>query len=193
MKQKILLLGDTDKKFSHLLDSFKKKNVNFSVLNPWNHQVIDNIPTYNLTTELLMNDTEQYVKQYKTIIKNIAPDYVVPTWSDYLIMLHAESTPTSLSRETSNCFRSKDNYYKILNQAGVLVPTWTLVKTNELKYLDNLSFPVIVKPPGWTGSCGVEIVKNYAELASYPHGTLNSPETDSLVQEYIKGTTLSIN
>lgn len=193
MKQKILLLSDTDKKFDLLVNSFLKKNVNFSILDPWNTQSTNSVPPYNLTNELLLNNTEQYIEQYKTIIKNTAPDYIVPTWSDYLIMLHAETTRWSLSKDTSRCFKSKSTYYKILNQAGVLVPSWTIVESNKLKYLDNLNFPVIVKPPGWTGSCGVEIVNNYLELQSYPHGTHVDPDPFSLVQEYISGTTLSIN
>lgn len=193
MKQKILLIGDSDKKFNYLIESFLKKNVNVSILNPWKDNCIKDTgtaPVYNLLTE---DNKEIFLEQYRNTIKDVAPDYIVPTWADYLIMLHAEVTPLSLSKHTSRCFRSKDIYYKILSQVGVLVPGWTSVETNKLKYLDNLNFPIIVKPPGWTGSCGVEIINNYAELKSYPRGTLVSPETSSLVQEYIEGTTLSIN
>jgi hypothetical protein len=194
MKQKILLIDDNDK-FKYQVDSFLKKNVDFTILSPWGDNHYDgSIPIHILTLDL-EKETNQFVEAYKKIIKDIAPDYIVPTWADFLVMLHAETTPTSLSKDTSRCFRYKDEYYKILKQAGVLVPDWRSVKTDKLKYLDNLNFPIIVKPPGWTGSWGIEIINNYSELHSYPTGTplQKKPEPVVLLQEYIKGTTLSIN
>jgi D-alanine-D-alanine ligase len=79
---------------------------------------------------------------------------------------------------------------KVFNFHGILTPTFACSYRGKLDHMDDLRFPLIVKPAGEDGSVGIDagaVVKSIKELlerVAYIQQKFDSP---ALMEEYIEG------
>lgn len=127
------------------------------------------------------------------ICEEIEPAGVLTAGSDLAtVTVSYLAEKMDLKANSMKCVSVATNKYemrKAFRQAGVPTPLFCEVDDNtDLSELQNLSFPVIVKPTDRSGSRGITKVENATDLQSAIKKAVdNSFEKKAIVEEYIDG------
>ncbi len=84
---------------------------------------------------------------------------------------------------------NKDISKKLLRYEGIYTPDWLIVRNmDELEYrkLEQLGYPVVIKPNSGGSSIGTYIVRNREEICAAVKEVL-SLDNEALIEEYVKG------
>jgi len=129
----------------------------------------------------------------KKVIKDENIDYLIPgsgeeSYLNTVKLSHELNIGNFDSLETAKLVHNKWKFKKFCLENSIAVPKGFLY--NAKNNLDNLAFPVVVKPTNLSGGRGVEIVKNQDEL----HKVIEKSKiySDELfLEEFVDGTLIA--
>ncbi|MFQ5639325.1 MAG: ATP-grasp domain-containing protein [bacterium] len=81
---------------------------------------------------------------------------------------------------------------QILQSAGIPTPKMAVMSRPDPTAVENLRFPLVVKPRHESTSCGLHLVHNHEEMISAVLSVTGQFEQEALVEEYIPGRELCI-
>jgi len=122
-------------------------------------------------------------------ITTIASDTAVVTVNYVASRMGLVSNPDEYSEITTNKYLMRQCFM----ENHIPSPKFSLVDNNSKYQIDNLRFPIIVKPTDRSGSRGVEKVLDSAELDEAIQRAQNeSFEHKAIIEEYVSGREISV-
>lgn len=123
-------------------------------------------------------------------ICTIASDVAAPTVAYVAERMGLPGNPYEAAVRANNKYLMREAFTK----AGVPCPYYHMVSdTAEIKEINNLEYPLIVKPSDRSGSLGVMLVNNEGQLATAVESALSfSFKHQAMVEEYISGREISV-
>lgn len=124
---------------------------------------------------------------------------VITGFSDMLLPYYAEickksGLPSYGTKEQFEIFTNKDKYKALCHSYGIpTVKEYPLNKENFEEEIENIQYPVLVKPVDSSGSRGISVCYNSCELqAAYQKTESYSKTGKVLVEEYLNGKELTV-
>lgn len=123
-------------------------------------------------------------------IMTIASDIAVPTVCFVAEKMNLVGNNYDISVITTDKFLMRNAFIN----AGICSPKYQLIKNKtDIKHIEHLAFPLIVKPTDRSGSRGVQKVNNKSELQEAIENALTeSFSGQAIVEEFIEGVEVSV-
>lgn len=123
-------------------------------------------------------------------ICSIASDVVVPTWNFVAAQMGLISNPQNSTLYTTNKFEMRQK----LSKFRVSIPKFLEYPSASFRQgIDEINFPLIVKPKDRSGSKGITLVSNPEKIKSAINTAIDeSFINEAIVEEFIEGRELSI-
>lgn len=124
-------------------------------------------------------------------IVNVCLDQPLPVVAEVRARLGMVSP---MSREAAHRLTDKDAMKQVLRAAGVDTARWTVAASPAALDLSGLTFPVVAKPVGGTGSLGVIFARDSGALAAQLDRSFAAARgAGVLVEDFVEGQELSID
>lgn len=122
-------------------------------------------------------------------IVSIASDAAVPTVTYIASHLNLTGNPYEFAEVCTNKYKMRCQ----LREYGVSIPLFTETDNSQFPNLENLAFPLIVKPVDRSGSRGVQKVSTFQELNKAISDACGQSFTGkAIVEEYVEGKEVSV-
>ncbi|MBC7523186.1 MAG: ATP-grasp domain-containing protein [Flavobacterium sp.] len=138
-------------------------------------------------------ETEKILEKSREIgingIATIATDVCIPTMAKIAKNLNLNGNSTECANLTTN----KGLMRSCFHENKIPSPKFKVINSDNEIEMDNLKFPVIVKPTDRSGSLGVTKIENPATLKNAIEASINfSLSKSCIVEEFITGAEVSV-
>lgn len=126
-------------------------------------------------------------------------DFAITVCADQVLLVVAQvceelGLPCYIDYETAKMVSNKEYMKKVFVENNVPTAKYTVSKTLDLKEIDEMVYPLIVKPVDSYSSRGVKKVNNIDELKRAFNNALEISRTNTaIIEEYIDGDELSVD
>lgn len=189
--KKVVIIGAND--FQNPLILKAKENGYETHVFAWDDGAIG-IKTADYFYPISIVEKEQILEK----CKKIKPDAVISIGSDLaMLTVNYLAEKLNLVGNSLECTKKSTNKYemrKAFKMAGVSVPEFIEVSEKDnLEKLNNMNFPLIVKPTDRSGSRAITKVLQKEELPNAIENAIsNSFEKRAIIEEYIEGNEYSL-
>lgn len=140
-------------------------------------------------------DTEAVLQAARDLnahqIVNVCLDQPLP------IVAHVRETlglPSPLSTTAATALTDKAVMKDVLRDAGIDTARWTLVLSPDAPIPEDLRFPLVAKPVGGTGSLGLAVIRDPADLRQgLARSFEQARDAAVLLEEFVEGLELSVD
>lgn len=160
---------------------------------------VENSPAKQIADKYFMTSTADIPAMVK-LIKDEQVDGVITGFTDSVLPYYAQmceeaGLPSYGTKEQFEILTNKNRYKKLCRNFGVPVVDEYKIKEKDLENekVDDIKYPVLVKPADGSGARGVFICKNKSELIEgYKKALEFSKSKEILVERYIKGKEVTV-
>ncbi|WP_368652898.1 ATP-grasp domain-containing protein [Ornithinibacillus sp. 4-3] len=160
---------------------------------------LEQSPAKQLADEYFMTSTAD-IPAMVNLIKEHKVDGVITGYTDSVLPYYAEmckqtGLPSYGTREQFEILTNKNKYKKLCREFGVpVVDEYYITETDlETEKINEIHYPVLVKPADGSGARGVLVCNNKDELIEYYKQSLKySQSKEVLIERYVQGKEVTV-